>query len=86
MKSKMKSGMYGSRALIGEANAVVPVRVVPGEENMYTDDRLREQEVEEDLDEVSVAREKLRFDRIDQSTGEYLFLTERTQRPLRFNE
>ena len=45
MRSKtIKSGVniYGSRAVIGEANAVMPIqRITSGEENMHTDDRLR---------------------------------------------
>ena len=54
---------------------------------METSNRLREEEIEEDMDDnVQVVREKLRYDRQDQDNGDFIFVSDRTNRPFRFEQ
>lgn len=54
-------------------------------ENPMTDDRLREVDQEEEAEDQINVRERLNFDRMDPQTGEYLFISDRTQTPYTFS-
>lgn len=52
---------------------------------MNTSNRLREEEIEEDMDDnIQIVREQLRYDKQDQDNGDFIFVTDRSNRPYRF--
>jgi hypothetical protein len=80
-----------SRSNFSQYNMGSDARLVPGpvnnrinyDDNPDTDNRLREEEIEDDVDEHIITRERLIYGNIEPN-GDYTFVTDRTRRPYRF--